>query len=167
MTARTPIPVRPTEARDIPALTALLNRIIAIGGTTAYEEPFSETKLAAHLLDDTRLICCHTALDPADGAPAGYQVLKRHPDLPPDWGDIATFARVEPKLPGVGTALFAATSAFARNNGLVAINATIRADNSGGLAYYGKMGFRNYAVEKNVPLGDGTPVDRISRRFML
>ena len=167
MTAPNAIDVRPTEARDVPALTALINQIIAIGGTTAYQESFSETDLAAHLLDDTRLICCHTAIDPADGAPAGYQVLKTHPDLPPHWADIATFARVEPKLPGVGTALFAATRAFARNSGLVAINATIRADNAGGLVYYRKMGFEDYAVEKDVPLGDGTPVDRISRRFML
>jgi L-amino acid N-acyltransferase YncA len=167
MTTHAPIPVRATEPADITALTAIINTIIAIGGTTAYEDPFTEERLAARLLDDPRLICCHTALDPADGSPAGYQVLKRHLDLPPDWGDIATFARVEPKLPGVGRALFAATSAFARAQGLVAINATIRADNKSGLGYYGKMGFEDHAVAKAVPLKDGTPVDRISKRLVL
>lgn len=167
MTTHPPIPVRATEPADMAALTAIINAIIAIGGTTAYEDPFTEDRLAALLLDDPRLICCHTALDPADGAPAGYQVLKRHPDLPPGWGDIATFARVEPKLPGVGRALFAATSAFARAQGLVAINATIRADNESGLGYYGRMGFEDYAVAKAVPLKDGTPVDRISTRFLI
>lgn len=167
MIARNQVPVRPTGARDIPALTRVINAIIATGGTTAYQEPFSETELAAHLLDDPRLICCHTALDPVDGAPAGYQVLKTHPDLPPRWADIATFARPEPKRPGVGTALFTATRAFARGHGLVAINATIRADNAGGLAYYAQMGFEDYAVDKGVPLGDGTPVDRISKRFLI
>lgn len=165
MTAHTPIPVRATEAADIAALTAIINAIIAIGGTTAYEDPFTEDRLAALLLDDPRLICCHTAIDPADGMPAGYQVLKRHPDLPPDWGDIATFARVEPKLPGVGRALFAATADVARKAGLVAINATIRADNESGLGYYGRMGFENHAVTRAVPLKDGTPVDRVSKRF--
>jgi ribosomal protein S18 acetylase RimI-like enzyme len=167
MTAHAPIPVRPTEPADISALTAIINAIIAIGGTTAYQDPFTEATLGAHLLDDPRLICCHTALDPADGLPAGYQVLKRHPDLPEDWGDIASFARPAPKLPGVGRALFSATSAFARDNGLVAINATIRADNQSGLGYYGRIGFEDYAVARAIPLKDGTPVDRVSKRFML
>lgn len=159
------IPVRPTQPADIPALTAMINRIIAIGGTTAYETPFSEADLVTKLLDDTRLVCCHTAFDPVQGTPAGYQVLKTHPELPEGWGDIATFARPEPKLPGVGTALFAATTGFARSHGLIAINATIRGDNAGGLAYYAKMGFIDYAVAKAVPLSDGTPVDRISKRY--
>ena len=163
----TVIPVRPTTDADIPALTALINRIIAIGGTTAYEDPFSEAELAAKLLKDARLVCCHTAFDPTDGAPAGYQVLKTHPELAAGWGDIATFARAEPKLPGVGTALFAATAAFAREHGITAINATIRADNAAGLAHYAKMGFEDYAVTEAVPLRDGTPVDRISKRLTL
>jgi len=167
MTAPAPIPVRPTEAADIAALTAIINAIIAIGGTTAYEDPFTEERLAAHLLDDPRLICCHTAHNPIDGMPVGYQVLKSHPDLSSDWGDIATFARPEPKLPGTGRALFAATSAFARAQGLMAINATIRADNESGLGYYGKMGFEDHAVTRAVPLRDGTPVDRISKRLVL
>lgn len=165
--SETAIHIRPTEPADVPHLTALINRIIAIGGTTAYEDAFSEAELAAKLLKDDRLVCCHTAFDPTDGAPAGYQVLKTHPELAAGWGDIATFARAEPKLPGVGTALFAATSAFARQRGIVTINATIRADNKGGLAYYSKMGFEDYAVTEAVPLNDGTPVDRISKRLTL
>lgn len=167
MTMPAPIPVRATEPADIAALTAIINAIIAIGGTTAYEDPFTEERLATRLLDDPRLICCHTALDPADGMPAGYQVLKSHPDLPTDWGDIATFARPKPKLAGIGRALLAATLTFARARGLVAINATIRADNQSGLGYYGKMGFEDYAVTRAVPLKDGTPVDRISKRFLI
>lgn len=46
-------------------------------------------------------------------------------------------------------------------------NATIRADNAGGLAYYARMGFQDYAVARGVPLADGTPVDRISRRYLV
>ncbi|MBP1887174.1 ribosomal protein S18 acetylase RimI-like enzyme [Ensifer mexicanus] len=68
---------------------------------------------------------------------------------------------------GAGTALFAAAKAHAREAGLEAINATIRADNAGGLAYYAKMGFIDYKVEKAVPLKDGQPVDRISKRYLL
>jgi hypothetical protein len=47
------------------------------------------------------------------------------------------------------------------------INATIRADNTGGLAYYAKMGFETYGITKDVPLLDGTPVDRINKRFQV
>jgi ribosomal protein S18 acetylase RimI-like enzyme len=49
---------------------------------------------------------------------------------------------MKPKLSGVGTALFAATKAKARQLGLAAIDAAIRPDNRGGLAIYEKMGFR-------------------------
>lgn len=154
MNAPGQIPVRPTTPADIPALTALINRIIAIGGTTAYQQPYAEPALASAILTGPDCLCCHTALDPADASPAGYQVLLRDDRLPAGWGDIATFARPEPKLPGVGKALFAATSAFARAQGLIAINATIRANNEGGLAYYSRMGFDDYAVARAVPLSD-------------
>ena len=162
-----PITVRPTQTADIPALTGMLNAIIEIGGTTAYEEARTHAQMHASLLDDAKLVCCHTALDPASSEPAGYQTLRRHPELPADAADIATFARPEPKLRGAGTALFDKTLAVARGAGLVWINATIRADNTGGLAFYTKMGFVDYAVAHGVPLNDGTPVDRISKRFLI
>jgi putative intracellular protease/amidase len=60
-----------------------------------------------------------------------------------------------------GTALFARSKIWAGERDVVAINAAIRADNQSGLAYYEKMGFRNYQIVKGVPLRDGTPVDRI------
>ena len=67
----------------------------------------------------------------------------------------------------IGSALFAATCAEARRLGLTGINATIRADNSGGLAFYSRQGFRDHSVRAAVPLKDGTPVDRVSKRFSL
>lgn len=49
--------------------------------------------------------------------------------------------------------------------GLAFINATIRADNTGGFAYYEKMGFRTYKTTDKVPLQDGTLVERIQKCF--
>jgi hypothetical protein len=49
----------------------------------------------------------------------------------------------------------------------VAINATIRADNVGGLAFYSRLGFTDHGISRAVPLRDGTPVDRVSKRFIL
>ena len=160
------IPTRPASLDDVPAMCRLLNEIIAIGGTTAFETPFSKEKLATSYLTGDDHLSCFVALDGA-GEVAGFQTLLSWDKLPDGWADIATFARAHPKLPGVGTALFTATRGFAETAGLIALNATIRADNTGGLAYYGKMGFETYAVEKGRPLQDGTPVDRISKKHML
>lgn len=157
--------VRPFRPRDEGALTLILNDIIAAGGTTAYEQPFTADRLRGYHLDGPTVLCCHVALDGAE--PAGFQVLNANPALPAGWGDIASFTRRDPPLRGAGTALFAATQARARALGLPVLNATIRADNVPGLAYYGKMGFRDYQVLRAVPLSDGTPVDRIRKRFDL
>ena len=160
------ITVRPTTMADLPGLRALLNEIIAVGGTTAIETPLSEVEFADHYLRGDRFICCHTAM--ADnGILLGFQALETNPKLHDDWADIATFARAQPKTPGVGSALFPDTLAVARAQGYVAINATIRADNTGGLAYYDKMGFETYKVDEAVPLSDGTAVDRVSKKYPL
>jgi L-amino acid N-acyltransferase YncA len=160
------IAVRPIRAEDVPQACAILNRIIEIGGTTAFEQPVSEDEFDAWYVNGADLICCHVALDAA-GAVAGFQWLGRNDSLPEGCGDIASFTRREPVLRGAGRALFACTVAVARDRGLAEINATIRADNALGLAYYGKMGFRDHVVTPAVPLRDGRPVDRISKRFDL
>lgn len=152
--------VRPGGAADAAGLAAILNAIIAQGGTTAHEVPFTPGQLAAQYVDGAGVISCQVA--EGVGGLLGFQALARHDGLPDGWADIATFARLDGKVPGVGTALFAATLAAAR--GLVAINATIRADNAGGLAFYRKMGFVQYGLSPAVPLGDGRPVDRLHHR---
>lgn len=158
------ITTRAALSGDVPEMCALLNAIIDIGGTTALETPPSEAEFATYFLQGGDHLACFVAVD-RSGAIAGFQALECHPDIPDDWGDIATFARVQPKIAGVGAALFATTLGFARQARLAGINATIRADNTGGLRYYDKMGFQTYAVKEGQPLADGTPVDRISKRF--
>lgn len=159
--------IRPVRRDDAPGLAELLNEVIARGGTTALEDPFTPEALDRTYLTGPNVLCCFVAVDPASGRPAGFQTLGRDPGLPPDIGDIATFARVGGTQRGVGSALFAATRAEARRLGLAAINATIRADNTGGLAFYGRLGFADHSVRARVPLKDGTPVDRINRRYAL
>ncbi|MBN8194872.1 GNAT family N-acetyltransferase, partial [Bacillus sp. NTK074B] len=81
--------------------------------------------------------CCHVVT--RDGEPVGFQWLYRNTDLPQGWGDIGSFTRQVPRVPGAGRALFAATMARAQALRLETMNATIRADNVPGLAYYTKM----------------------------
>ncbi len=160
------IAVRPMMREDVVDACRILNQIIAIGGTTAFEIPFSEPLFAQSYLDGVDKICCHVVLD-EQGEVAGFQWLGIHEALPDDCADIATFTRRDPVLKGAGRALFSETVKVATSLGFQSINATIRADNAPGLSYYDKMGFRDASVAYGVPLRDGSPVNRISKRFNL
>jgi L-amino acid N-acyltransferase YncA len=159
--------VRPVAPDDASPLAELLNVVIARGGTTALEDAFTPDALAETYLSGTNVLICLVAVDPTTNRIEGFQTLGRYPNLPDDIGDIGTFARVDGVQRGVGSALFTAMAARARALGLSAINATIRADNTGGLAFYSKQGFVDHSVTVAVPLRDGTPVDRIHKRFSL
>jgi L-amino acid N-acyltransferase YncA len=163
---------RPAVPADAPAMCAILNAIIAIGGTTAYEDPFTPETMTANYIAAPLLIRC--TLAEIDARPVGFQALwhpspaeDHHRPLPQGWAVIATF--VQPGLTGqgIGRALFTATQEAARAAGIRSIDATIRADNRSGLTFYGAMGFRDYDRIPAVPLKDGTPVDRIRKRFDL
>jgi L-amino acid N-acyltransferase YncA len=161
------IEIRPVQVADAGELAVLLNEIIARGGTTALEESFTADQLCAAMLTGPDVICCFVAVDRASGRLEGFQTLERSDTLGDGIGDIGTFARVGLTQRGVGTALFAATRAEASKQGLTEINATIRADNMGGLAFYSRMGFVDHAIEHQAPLKNGARVDRISKRYSL
>jgi L-amino acid N-acyltransferase YncA len=157
--------IRKAAPSDAAELAGLLNEIIRAGGTTALE-----TELAADEFDDWFIsgqyaLVCHVA--EVSGKLFGFQSLSLFGDPPPGWVDIATFARLAPRMKGVGTALFPATRKVAEGLGLKAINATIRADNVNGLAYYEKMGFETYHRVEQVPLSNGALVDRIKKRYAI
>jgi ribosomal protein S18 acetylase RimI-like enzyme len=159
--------VRPVASEDAPALAELLNAVIVRGGTTALEHAFTPERLAETYLDGPNVLACLVAVDTETGQPEGFETLIRDSGLPDDIGDIGTFARVDGAQKGIGSALFAEMVKAARAHGLTAINATIRADNVGGLAFYAKQGFVDHDVTRAVPLSDGTPVDRVHKRFAL
>ncbi|WP_216825408.1 GNAT family N-acetyltransferase [Kiloniella sp. EL199] len=160
------IKVRFAREDDAEELCGLLNEIIEIGGTTAMEESLNVDQFKHYFLTGDHCICCHVSEDD-EGAITGFQVLGRHSELPGDWADIGTFARVHPRVYGVGKALFSVSCQYLVGEGFSTINATIRADNSSGLRYYEKMGFTTYKTTKAVPLKDGTLVDRFSKSYHL
>ncbi|MEX0339404.1 MAG: N-acetyltransferase family protein [Arenibacterium sp.] len=160
------ITVRPMRAGDVPEAAALLNDIIARGGTTAHQNAFDLPEFTRAFLTGPWCIACHVALDGA-GRIAGFQSIETSDKLPEGCADIASFARLAPKLRGVGRAMFPATCQAAREAGYSWLNATIRADNVEGLGYYSAMGFADHEVQRDVPLADGRKVDRISKRFAL
>ncbi len=152
---------------DAAAMAELINQIIAAGGTTAYEQPFDADAMRAEYVASADRISCTVA--ERDGQLLGFQGLFWPHDpadpMPDGWAIIATFARVGQTGAGIGRALFAVTLAAARAAGVKTIDATIRADNTGGLAYYTRMGFADYDRLIGLPLQDGTPVDRIRKRL--
>ena len=159
--------VRPVTSADAQELADLLNAIIARGGTTALEGAFTPERLDATYLTGPKVLSCVVAEDRETGRLEGFQTLTKEPYVPDDWGDIGTFTRIDGIQRGVGSALFAATRDNARELGLAAINAKIRADNTGGLAFYNKLGFEDYRADRAVPLADGRPMDRLHKRYLL
>ena len=141
--------IRPAVAADARPLCAVLNAIIAVGGTTAHREPFDAGRMLRHYVAPERGISCFVA--EVEGALAGFQALEwSDPDwpgpdrFPADWALVATFVAPDRHGQGIGRLLFEATLAAARAAGVVAIDATIRRENAGGRAFYARMGFAEH-----------------------
>ena len=130
-------------------MATILNALIVQGSTTAHRAPFSPDQIADQFLISRFAISCFCALDA--GQVIGFQALEwSNPDwpgadrLPPDWAIISTYVAPHRQGKGIGRALFAATRAAAETAGANRIDATIRCENAGGLAYYTRLGFTEY-----------------------
>lgn len=157
-----PRQIRTATRQDAEAMAEILNRIIAIGGTTAFRQSFDVAGIVNEFIEPARAICCFLAVE--EGQITGFQSLVwSDPDwtgpepLPADWAVIATFVDPQVQSRGTGSDLFRATERAARKAGVHAIDATIRRENTGGLTYYGRMGFADYCAD----------AERISKRLDL
>ena len=158
------IQVRTAMPFDAASMAKLLNEIIEIGGTTAMVRPVTRNDIAEWMATDAERSAWHVAVD-SDETVIGFQWISPHPNLPPEACDIASFVQVGRAGLGIGSALFTANAEAAKALGYVWINATIRADNEGGLTYYQSRGFRDWTVDTNVELPNGMIVDKISKRY--
>lgn len=158
------IHIRRAGALDAGAMADLLNAIIAKGGTTAMVSPVTVQDLRGWMSSENS--AWHLA-EGDDGELKGFQWIEPHPDLPAGGIDVATFVRLGETGLGIGSALFEATKTAARQMGFAHIHAIIRADNTGGLAYYQSRGFEDFKALPDSTLSDGTRVDRIWKRFDL
>ncbi|MEQ8291497.1 MAG: GNAT family N-acetyltransferase [Roseovarius sp.] len=160
------IHIRPAGPIDAAPMADLLNAIIAAGGTTAMTDPVTPAMLKDWMRATPGTAAWHLAEDNG-GTLLGFQWIEPKDALPPEACDIATFVQIGRAKLGIGSALFDRTRDAAISLGYRWINATIRADNTGGLAYYQSRGFETYDIRRNVPLPGGVTVDRISKRFDL
>jgi ribosomal protein S18 acetylase RimI-like enzyme len=155
--------IRPATIQDAGAMAELLNEIVAIGGTTAYAEPFDEAGIVDTFITPRFAISCFVAVN--GSKIVGFQSLEwADPEwtgddpLPSDWAIIATYVDPHAHKMGIGRSLFAETASAAKAAGATFIDATIRRENKGGQAYYQAMGFRDYrdataTISKRYSLG--------------
>ena len=158
--------IRIADANDTEAMRTLLNEIIRVGGTTAITNELSCDEMREWFIAGKAFVSCFVALD-SGGKIIGFQSLSTYCTLPSRWVDIATFTSRARHKSGVGSALFLRTRGAASRFGFAAINASIRVDNVGGLAYYSRMGFETYLVEDGDPQAHGRPFNRVHKRFTL
>lgn len=154
------IACREARPSDAAALCAIINPLILAGGTTAHREVFTPERMVSHFIEPPFFVSCFLA--ETEGAALGFQALKwPDPDydgyapLPEGWAIIATFVDAAAHGQGVGRALFDPTKAVAEAAGVVAIDATIKAENTGGLRFYSGLGFEDYRQSD----------ERLSKRF--
>ena len=157
--------LRDTRAEDVPALALLLNDIILAGGTTALETPLTEAELSEWFVTGDSVVSC--VLAERGGAALGFQMISTYDPMPEGWASIGTYVRIGTTQGGIGSALFRQTCINARRAGLTTLKATIRCDNTGGLAYYARIGFRDYDADPGFTLADGRAVGQVHRRFDL
>jgi len=155
--------VRPVARFDTSAMARLLNAIIATGGTTAMTAPVTAEEIAGWA--NAPRSAWHVAEQA--GEIVGFQWVEPWEALPPEAASIATFTAEGRTGLGIGSALFAATEPAARALGYAWINAEIRADNAGGLAYYQSRGFRTWKQVTDVEIAPGFVVDKIWKRYDL
>ncbi|MBV2359514.1 GNAT family N-acetyltransferase [Thalassococcus sp. CAU 1522] len=153
--------VRDMQRSDVPACVDIINHIIALGGSTAHEEPFDKDSFATEYFRDPAVANVVLSGDRIVGFQAAFDV-----------GDglysIGSFTDRKHPVRGAGRALFDKTLADCRARGGVAILAKITADNALGLTFYSRMGFRDFEVWSDDHVRpDGTSVDRIVKRFPL
>lgn len=158
--------VRPACDADARQMAELLNEIITAGGTTALTDAVSPEDLQEKMAELAEQSAWHVATDES-GDLLGFQWVRPYSDLPPEACDIATFARKGKTGLGIGSALFEATRKAAEALGYEWINANIRSDNFGGLAYYQSRGFRDWGSIDGYRLSNGQIVDKTLKRYDL
>jgi GNAT superfamily N-acetyltransferase len=153
----------PADARDI---ADMLSRVLASADTSAIRGPVEAGTIRGWMAAAPARSNWLVAED-ATGAVLGLQWIEPHAGLPDAAANIATFVLPGRQQLGIGSALFTATERAGRDLGYVWINATIRADNEGGLVYYQSRGFRIWKRETGVEIAPGRVVDRLCTRYDL
>jgi len=137
--------VREAAASDAQAMSEVLEELVAAGTRQNRSDP---SFALSHYVEHPQRLHCFVAVND-EGKVMGLQSLKMADEANPygtrpGWGIIGTHVRPCAARSGVGSRLFEATLAAAREAGLPAIEAYIAEQNTAALNYYEAIGFRTY-----------------------
>ncbi len=137
--------IREARESDAAGMSAVMKALKRTGKRTKPSDPDFALN---HYIKAPNRIRCSIAVG-RNSEILGFQSLKFATEGNPygataGWGIIGTHIDPAAARLGIGRALFQATLAAARDYGVPAIDATIGAENTEGLAYYEAMGFREY-----------------------
>ncbi|AKS47747.1 L-amino acid N-acyltransferase YncA [Octadecabacter temperatus] len=153
--------VRAMQMYDVPDCVVIINHTISLGGSTAHEEPYNASDFAAHYFEDAEV---------ANVVLHGERIVGFQGAFEVESGvySIGSFTDQMNPVRGAGKAMFEKTRVDCKNRGGTSIIAKITEDNSGGLAFYSKMGFQpDHVKPADHTRPNGTQVDRIVKRFVL
>lgn len=160
------VTLRAAAPADARAIAEMLSQVLASADTSSISGPVDAATIRSWMSVAPERSSWIVAEDD-HGDILGLQWIEPGAGLTPEAANIATFVTHGRQQLGIGSALFRATEGAARALGYSWINATIRADNFGGLAYYQSRGFRTYGHEEDVEIAPGRCVDRLSARYDL
>jgi L-amino acid N-acyltransferase YncA len=152
---------RAATIADAADMADILNRVIAIGGTTAHEDPMTAEAVLEDYVNGADVYSSVVALD--GNVVIGWQLV----GLWQGEAHIGTFVDPGKQARGAGSAMFALTRAILGTAGVATIIASIRAANAPGLVYYTRLGFVDFARDPQFALRDGRVVGRVHRRYEL
>lgn len=142
----------PDDAREV---AAVINGVIAEGGLTLFDRPFSEADERAFIASLGPRSALHVA--EVGGAIAGVQSIDLYSSLAASLAHVATMGTwlsAAARGRGIGTALAARSIALAREQGYRKILITVLATNAPALRFYSRLGFERIGVARaHVRLG--------------
>jgi L-amino acid N-acyltransferase YncA len=160
--------IRAVQESDAPAISEMLNAIIATGKYTILEPVTPEIQLEFIQGFPKRGVFLVAERD--DGKILGLQ------DVSPSssWsnamrhlGDIATFIAMDAQGQGVGRALAQSTFAAARAKGFEKLIAVIRGDNPRAIGFYVSQGFKIVGTMRRHAIVNGQYIDEVITEKML
>jgi len=156
--------IRPATEEDAESIVGLLNPIIAAEKYTIVSEPISVVEQIDWIRSVSECGLFHVAVGTNDRKVLGFQSVEPLSATEKAWkhvGDVATFVALDSHRQGVGRSLSQMTFERAREHGFLKINATIRADNPQGVAFYKSMGFDVIGTARKHALVRGEYIDEI------
>jgi L-amino acid N-acyltransferase YncA len=161
--------IRAVQESDAPAISEMLNAIIATGKYTILEGPFTP-QAELEFIQSFPESGVFLVAEREDGKILGLQ------DVSPtsSWsnamrhlGDIATFIAMDAQGQGVGRELAHATFAAARAKGFEKLIATIRGDNPRAIGFYVSQGFKIVGTMRRHAIVNGQYIDEVITEKML